>query len=148
MSEFIEKNRLYIGIILVLVILAGSGILLWQKQVGNIFSSDQSEEIANLQQENQDLRNKIAELENKIKSEGSVESGAVKSVQSVSNKININSADSKTLETLPGIGSTRAQQIIDYREKQGGFKTIEEIKNIQGIGEKTFLKLKDLITVN
>ncbi|EIJ78947.1 hypothetical protein PB1_15354 [Bacillus methanolicus PB1] len=62
--------------------------------------------------------------------------------------VNINSADSSELETLPGIGPSKSAAIIEYREKNGPFKTIEEIKNIRGFGEKTFEKLKDLITVN
>jgi competence protein ComEA len=64
-----------------------------------------------------------------------------------SNLVNINSADSSELETLPGIGPAKSSAIIEYREKNGPFKTIEELKNISGIGEKTFEKLKDLITV-
>lgn len=62
--------------------------------------------------------------------------------------ININSADSSELETLPGIGPAKSAAIIEYREKNGPFKTIEDLKNISGIGEKTFEKLKNLITVN
>ncbi|MDE3839681.1 hypothetical protein C0966_09960 [Bacillus methanolicus] len=62
--------------------------------------------------------------------------------------VNINSADSSELETLPGIGPAKSAAIIEYREKNGPFKTIEDLKNISGIGEKTFEKLKNLITVN
>ncbi|UQD52817.1 hypothetical protein C0971_12805 [Bacillus methanolicus] len=62
--------------------------------------------------------------------------------------VNINRADSSELETLPGIGPSKSAAIIEYREKNGPFKTIEDIKNISGIGEKTFEKLKDLITVH
>ncbi len=52
------------------------------------------------------------------------------------------------LQTLPGIGPAKAAAIIDYREKSGSFKTIEDLKNISGIGDKTFDKLKDLIVVH
>lgn len=61
--------------------------------------------------------------------------------------VNINTADEETLSTLPGIGTTRAQQIIAYREQHGGFKTIEEILEISGIGPASFERLKELITV-
>ncbi len=63
-------------------------------------------------------------------------------------KININTADEATLDTLPGIGPSKAKRIIEYREQNGPFKSIEELKNVSGIGEKTFEQLKDLITVN
>lgn len=62
-------------------------------------------------------------------------------------KVNINTADEATLDTLPGIGPSKAKRIIEYREQNGPFKSIEELKNVSGIGEKTFEQLKDLITV-
>lgn len=62
-------------------------------------------------------------------------------------KVNINTADLETLMTLDGIGETYAQRIIDYREKNGPFKTIEDIKNVTGIGDKRFELIKDFITV-
>ncbi len=62
--------------------------------------------------------------------------------------VNINTATLDELQTLPGIGATRAQQIIDYRQAHGGLKTIDEIQNVTGIGPATYEKLKDLITVN
>ena len=65
----------------------------------------------------------------------------------VDGKINLNYADSDTLQIIPGIGPTKAQNIIDYREKTGKFKKIEEIMNVSGIGEKTFDSIKDYITV-
>jgi len=62
-------------------------------------------------------------------------------------KVNLNTATSAQLESLPGIGPSTAAKIIDYRRKAGGFKTIESLMNVSGIGEKTFAKLKDSITV-
>jgi competence protein ComEA len=61
--------------------------------------------------------------------------------------IDLNTATAAQLETLPGIGPATAQRIVEYREKNGGFKKIEELMNVRGIGEKSFLKIKDLITV-
>ena len=61
--------------------------------------------------------------------------------------ININTGSLDELDTLPGIGATYAQRIIDYRTQNGGFKSIGEIENVKGIGPKTFEKLKDLITI-
>ncbi|SEF99209.1 competence protein ComEA [Eubacterium ruminantium] len=62
-------------------------------------------------------------------------------------RININTADKNELMSLPGIGESRAADIISYREKNGGFKSIEEIKNISGIKDNIFDKIKDLITI-
>lgn len=64
-----------------------------------------------------------------------------------SGKININSASQSELETLPGIGPSRAQQIIAYREQQGAFRQLEDMMNISGIGPKIFEGLKDLIEI-
>ena len=64
-----------------------------------------------------------------------------------SNPVNLNSASVAQLQTLPGIGASTAQRIVDYRQKNGSFKKIEELMNVKGIGEKSFLKLKPLITV-
>jgi competence protein ComEA len=61
--------------------------------------------------------------------------------------VNLNTATAMQIATLPGIGEKAAQRIIEYREKNGGFKKIEELMNVKGIGEKSFLKLKPLITV-
>ncbi|AJD91587.1 hypothetical protein JMA_22700 [Jeotgalibacillus malaysiensis] len=63
-----------------------------------------------------------------------------------SDTININTADQSELETIPGIGPAKASAIIQYREENGQFKSVEELMNISGIGEKTFEKLKELIS--
>jgi len=61
--------------------------------------------------------------------------------------ININTADQSLLDTLPGIGSSLAQRIIQYREANGPFGAIEDLKDVSGIGDKNFENLKDRITV-
>jgi competence protein ComEA len=61
--------------------------------------------------------------------------------------VNLNTATATQIATLPGVGEKAAQRIVEYREKNGGFKKIEELMNVKGIGEKSFLKLKPLITV-
>ena len=61
--------------------------------------------------------------------------------------VNLNTATAADLEKLPGIGPATAARIIEYRQKNGPFKKTEELMNIQGIGEKSFLKLKTLVTV-
>ena len=61
--------------------------------------------------------------------------------------LNLNAATQADLEKLPGIGAATAKSIIEYRQKNGGFKKVEELMNVKGIGEKSFLKLKALVTV-
>ena len=61
--------------------------------------------------------------------------------------VNINTATAAEFEQLPGIGAKTAARIVDYRQKKGPFKKIEELMNVQGIGEKSFLKLRPQLTV-
>ena len=60
--------------------------------------------------------------------------------------ININTASVEELDSLPSIGPTIAQRIIDYRDENGPFQTIEDILNVSGVGPSTFDQIKDLIT--
>jgi competence protein ComEA len=64
-----------------------------------------------------------------------------------STPINLNTATQTQLESLPGIGAKAAQRILEFRQKNGSFKKIEDLMNVKGIGEKNFLKLKPYITV-
>ena len=64
------------------------------------------------------------------------------------NLININTADETELQKIRGVGKVIAGRIIEYRTNNGLFKSIEEIKKVKGIGDKTFEKMKDTITVN
>jgi competence protein ComEA len=68
-------------------------------------------------------------------------------VETKSEKININTASIEDLDTLPGIGEVTAQKIIDYRTQKGRFKTVDEIKEVNGIGEAKFEKIKELISI-
>jgi competence protein ComEA len=72
---------------------------------------------------------------------------AAKTKATATSPVNLNAASAAQLQTLPGIGASTAQRIVEYRQKNGSFKKIEELMNVKGIGEKSFLKLKPLITV-
>jgi competence protein ComEA len=61
--------------------------------------------------------------------------------------VNLNTASASDLEALPGIGAKTAARIVEYRQKNGPFKKIEELMNVRGVGEKNFLKLKPQISV-
>ena len=62
--------------------------------------------------------------------------------------VNINTAPVDQLERLPGVGPATAARIVEYRQKNGGFKKIEELMNVRGIGEKVFLRMKNQLTVS
>jgi competence protein ComEA len=61
--------------------------------------------------------------------------------------VNLNTATAEQLATIPGVGPKMAERIIEYRQKNGGFKKVEDLMNVSGVGEKSFLKMKPLITV-
>ena len=61
--------------------------------------------------------------------------------------VNLNSATAMQIASLPGIGPKTAELVVQYRTKNGPFKKIEEIMNVRGIGEKSFLRIKDRLTV-
>lgn len=81
-----------------------------------------------------------------------IEEGSKSSVVSPSpakkGKLNINKATAKDLDELPGVGPAIAQKIVDYRKSIGGFKSIEELNNVSGIGEEKYKDIRSLITVD
>ena len=90
------------------------------------------EKIVNLQNNTQ---NEIKSIDHKVAKSNS------------SDKININTADQSELDQLPGIGPAMAQAIIDYRNNEGSFQSLEDLMKVRGIGEAKFNKLKDKATI-
>jgi competence protein ComEA len=70
-----------------------------------------------------------------------------KSAGAPSSPINLNTATQAQLESLPGVGPAAAKRILEFRQKNGNFKKLEDLMNVKGFGEKNFLKLKPYITV-
>jgi competence protein ComEA len=139
-DEFLYKFRFYIGGVLVFLILAGSGVILWDK-FGQTKINRENQLINELKTQNELLRQQLSLI-----SQQQVAGASIASNESVGDKININTADLSELDKIPGVGPARAADIINYRETHGNFKAIEEMKNIKGIGDKTFESMKDLIT--
>lgn len=77
--------------------------------------------------------------------EGSTNAGAVQGAQG--SLINLNTATISDLDSLPGIGPALAQRILDFRERNGGFRTVEDLLEVPGIGSKKFEELRNLVTV-
>ena len=73
--------------------------------------------------------------------------GSFAATSSDNGKVNLNTASESELQTLTGIGPSKAAAIIEYRDTNGPFKEIEQLKEISGIGDKTFEKLKEEISV-
>lgn len=98
--------------------------------------------------------NRAKELQNheliiisNINDENNIQVSSATSSTSSNELININTADEEELTKITGIGPSKAASIISYREANGGFKTLDELKNVDGIGDKTFEKIKELITL-
>ena len=72
---------------------------------------------------------------------------ATKTMATETAPVNLNTATAEQLATIPGVGAKTAERIIEYRQKSGGFKKVEDLMNVSGVGEKSFLKMKPLITV-
>lgn len=99
-----------------------------------VYSKKEMEEGNTIENNNNILKNEI------VSNQGSTTS-------TKNEKININKATEEELDTLPGIGESTAKKIIEYRKEKGTFKNIEELKEVSGIGDAKFDKIKDLVTV-
>ena len=166
-ETIIEKYRFWIGGILILAIVCGSAVLIWQE---NYRKPSLESRITDYESRISELEDRYEEYqvsdikyqaEEQVSQQNIPEQGQVAGASSqnadkskqitvsqpTEGKININTATIAELDTLPGIGPAYAQRIIDYRNAHGGFKSIEEVKNVKGIRDKTFLKFKDQITL-
>jgi competence protein ComEA len=126
--KLIERYHRIIGIFLILAILSGGGGVIWKRQKSNSESPKQLNNQPVLEINHSSSNAQNLNLKNAV--------------------ININTASQEQLETLPGIGPTKAKAIIDYRQKYGKFKAKKDIIKVKGIGEKTYEKIQNLIEVD
>ena len=160
----IEKYQTLVGTLLILSILIASAIIMvmnFRSEKNKDGNNGLAQKVEALESEQININNKLNQIidslnQNKISQTNTkteVKGTRTEKVQEktssqpTSGIININSASLSQLDSLSGIGPTYAQRIIDYRTQNGGFKSIEEIKNVKGIGDKTFEKFKDQITI-
>lgn len=105
------------------------------------------EEIENLKKNNTEGNEKTTCPEAPIINDACINHQEQTEIKEENKKVSINEATLEQLMTLPGIGESKAQAIIKYREENGAFQTIEEIKNVSGIGEAVFAKIENYIIV-
>lgn len=176
-GEWIEDHKVWIGGGLIVLILLGGGVLFWRENYWKPKLEDRikklEDKIATLEDEKSEAlstkpaspaggseTNTNTQIQNtQTDSSAQNQNGQIAGTTTASQgqgtsaksqvvgKININTASASQLDLLPGIGATYAGRIIEYRNSHGGFKSIEEIKNVKGIGDKTFEKLRDQITI-
>ena len=114
-----------------------------KKESGNLDISEESKNDSNTE-DNSGINNEKTEH----KEENKVKHNAKDKEDNSNKKVNINKAGvSDMVENLKGIGPSKAKLIILYRKSKGNFSSIEEIKNVKGIGDKVFDNIKDIITV-
>ncbi|MDD6878663.1 MAG: helix-hairpin-helix domain-containing protein [bacterium] len=112
-----------------------------------VYSKDEVLNFRNIKKEEIASEEKCVINDDKIKNDACVEENTNVSNSNVSSKININTATLEELMKLPGIGESKANAIIEYRNKNGKFSKIEDIVNVSGIGSSVFEKIKDNITL-
>lgn len=139
------------SVIMVLLVISSASWLCWFWRLDHLPARIQAaqpneselEILRQLQIENNTLQAKVQELE-----VGVGEVSDAKAVDdAMSTKVNINTATQTELDTLPGIGPSKAAAIISYRETHGPFRNPHDVTNVKGIGESTYDALRDLISI-
>ncbi len=145
MISFTPQERKAL-LFLVIVLVVGSGITLYKK-----YHSDFAPELLLKPQANA-VRSNLAPSNLNLPAESSRVNSKEISTSVISEEkvrqVNLNSATQYELEKLPSIGPILAKRIVEYRKQNGGFKKIEEIQKVQGIGKKIFEAIKNQIAVN
>lgn len=124
--NWFERFRVPIGVFLSLIIVSIGGLLIWYDRHAPVTKT---------------------ETVKVIDAQVSTSNGSLSSATSQATKLtNINTASAGELDKLPGIGPTYANRIVEYRQKNGNFKTTHDVVKIKGIGEATYAKIRGLIS--
>lgn len=145
MINFTPQERKAL-LFLVIILVLGSGITLYKKYHSNFAPELLLKPKPNYSESNFNVSNVTLPIDTATKIENKVDSS--KYSHKIIFPINLNTATQYELEKLPSIGPVLAKRIIDYRNQKGGFKTVEEIKQVPSIKNKIFEKIKNYITVN
>ena len=137
-------------LVMLFVVLAGSSLFVWLWRQGVVEGQAAAERpdaaaveaLQRLQEQNNELQ---AALQ---RAQTAAPATHATAATPVSGSVNINTASTAELDSLPGIGPSKAAAIIEYRTTHGGFRTTRELLNVKGIGDSTFEALEDLITVS
>src|SRR3990172_4690705 len=145
MINFTPQERKAL-LFLVIVLIIGSGITLYKKYHSDfapelLLKSKKKVVESNLSQQNMNL---VTDTVTTLPKETTPKIISEEKIR----QVNLNSATQDELESLPSIGPVLAKRIIEYRNQKGGFKTIEEIKQVKGIKNKIFEKIKNYVTVD
>ncbi|MDW8799843.1 helix-hairpin-helix domain-containing protein [Clostridium sp. A1-XYC3] len=111
------------------------------------FNSESDKDKLNLAKKLKDEDYVYVDRKNQIKDSQTASQSTINKGTGQNSKVDINTATKEELKTIPGIGDVTAQKILDYREKNGRFSSIEDLKNIDRIGDKTVENMKDKIDV-
>ena len=161
----IDRFRVPITVVLVTAIIAGTGLLAFRslelrtlvsKTANSVTSND---EIASLKSTQSQLEQQLASLKAQADalpvSTAEAANSTTTNVPSTTNSdsgstgvVHLNSADLAALDTLTGIGPTKAQAILDYRTAHGSFKSIDDLLNVKGIGDATLAKIRSQLTLD
>lgn len=160
MAKFLEKYQSHITIGLILFIALGGIALLFEQQNDKVTSANNAARLheADLERQKDEMSSQLEALQKQVSqmqtqktTQPSTQTGQVAGAATqnpaVIGLININTADLLALDSLPGIGPSKAQAIIDYRNQKGSFKSINDLNNVKGIGDATLQKLKSKITI-
>lgn len=140
-----SRTEIRVILFLILLLLVGSGITLYRR-----YHANQSIDIVTILDKSTQAREKPTvnrEVDRGVVEPTTGNGEQIKRGTDSPSKIDINTASAYELEGLPGVGPVLARRIIEYREKHGGFKTLSELEEVTGVGDKKLESIRDYICI-